>query len=238
MYESTWSEECSSHSPFLVLHGPDGPQAQQEVVAGDQRQIHDLSGSSEKPVSRVAVRQWQLLSGQHDLVGERRFPQRCSGLRQPLCQIEGEANSAPGIEQQRLPGRDGRKPQFIGGVPQLGSDARIEPGRCLQGPKPDVGVEKKVHSRSASISVWSITGATMSPKICMLSFMEPIQAPPPASGEAGTTSATGLPKRVIRRGFLVCRTRSRRARHLALNSEMATSSMVILLTMTLYHGRN
>ena len=28
-----------------VLHGPDGPQAQQEVVAGDQRQIHDLSRS-------------------------------------------------------------------------------------------------------------------------------------------------------------------------------------------------
>ena len=38
-----------------VLHGPDGPQAQQEVVAGDQRQIHDLSRSREKPVSRVAV---------------------------------------------------------------------------------------------------------------------------------------------------------------------------------------
>ena len=72
-----------------VLHGPDGSQTQQEVVAGDQRQIHDLSRSREKPVSRVAERQWQLLSGQHDLVGERRFPQRRGGLRQPLCQIEG-----------------------------------------------------------------------------------------------------------------------------------------------------
>src|ERR1019366_2050309 len=157
---------CGSHRRPSVLHGPDGSQTQQEVVAGDQRQIHGLSRSREKPVSRVAVRQWQLLSGQHDLVGERRCPQRRSGLRQPLCQIEGEANSAPGIEQQRLPGRDGRKPQFIGGVPQLGSDARIQPGRCLQGPKPDVGVEEKFHSRSAFISVSSITGATMSPKIC------------------------------------------------------------------------
>ena len=52
-----------------VLHGPEGPQAQQEVVTGDQCQIHDLSRSREKPVSRVAVRQWQLLSGQHDRVG-------------------------------------------------------------------------------------------------------------------------------------------------------------------------
>ena len=39
-----------------VLHGPDSPQAQQEVVAGDQRQIHDLSRGREKPVSRAAVR--------------------------------------------------------------------------------------------------------------------------------------------------------------------------------------
>jgi len=72
------------------------------------RQIHDLSRGREKPVSRVAMRQGQLLSGQHDLVGKRRFPQRRCGLRQPLCQIDGEANPAPGIEQQRLPGRDGR----------------------------------------------------------------------------------------------------------------------------------
>src|ERR1035438_3680962 len=47
-----------------------------------------------------------------------------------------------------------------------------------------------------------------------------------ASGEGGTTSATDFPKSVIRRGLLVFRTRSSRARHLALNSEMATSSMV------------
>jgi carbonic anhydrase/acetyltransferase-like protein (isoleucine patch superfamily) len=57
-----------------------------------------------------------------------------NGLRQPLCQIEGEANPATGIEQQRLPGGDGRKPQFIGGVPQLSSDARIQTGWCLQCP--------------------------------------------------------------------------------------------------------
>ena len=43
------------------------------------------SRSSEKPVSRVAVRQWQLLSGQHDLVGKRRFPQRRRGFSQPPC---------------------------------------------------------------------------------------------------------------------------------------------------------
>jgi hypothetical protein len=45
------------------------------------------------------------------------------------------------------------------------------------------------------------------------------------SGEGGTTSATGFPNRVIRSGFFVCRTRSSKARHFALNSEMATSSI-------------
>lgn len=63
----------------------------------------------------------------------------------------------------------------------------------------------------------------MSPTMCIVSFMDPIQLSCPVSGEGGTISATGLPKRVTRRGFLVWRTCSSRARHLALNSEMATS---------------
>ena len=40
-------------------------------------------------MSRVHVGQGQLLGGQHDLVGERRFQQRRGGLRQLLCQIYG-----------------------------------------------------------------------------------------------------------------------------------------------------
>ena len=77
----------------------------QEVVAGGERQIHDLSRNNHKPVSRVAVRQWLLLGGQHDLVGERYFPQRPCGLRQPLCQINVEANPDPSIERHGLVGR-------------------------------------------------------------------------------------------------------------------------------------
>jgi len=48
------------------------------------------------------VRQWQLLGGQHDFVSERRLRQRRCGLGQPLCQIDGEANPALGIERQDL----------------------------------------------------------------------------------------------------------------------------------------
>jgi hypothetical protein len=45
------------------------------------------------------------------------------------------------------------------------------------------------------------------------------------SGDGGTISATGLPKRVTRWGFLVWRTCPSSARHLALNSEMTTYFM-------------
>jgi hypothetical protein len=58
-------------------------------------------------------------------VGERRFSQRRRGLGQPLCQIDGKANSPPCVEQQRLPGRDGRKPQLISGVAEFFSDSGI-----------------------------------------------------------------------------------------------------------------
>jgi len=47
--------------PFAqFFHGSGGSQTQQIVAAGDERQIHDVSRSKrEKPVNRVAVRQWQ-----------------------------------------------------------------------------------------------------------------------------------------------------------------------------------
>lgn len=45
-------------------------------------------------------------------------------------------------------------------------------------------------------------------------------------GDGGTTSATGLPKRVTRIGLRVLRTSSRMPRHLALNLDMAISFII------------
>jgi len=56
----------------------------------------------------------------------------------------------------------------------------------------------------------------------MMSAVEPSQAPAFLSRDAGTTSATGWPKRVMRSGCFVLRTCSSKAEHLALNSEIAT----------------
>ena len=68
-----WLRRASPGPVFSVLHRRDSPQTELIAVAGDKHQIHDLRRSSEKPVSRVAVRQEQLL-GQQDLVGGRVLP--------------------------------------------------------------------------------------------------------------------------------------------------------------------
>src|SRR5258706_10980212 len=73
---------------------------------------------------------------------------------------------------------------------------------------------------------------TMSPTMRPVPAMHPSRLPLGFSGDGGTTSATGLPKRVTRIDLRVLRTSSKMPRHLALNSEMATSFISCL-----YHGQ-
>ncbi len=63
---------------------------------GNQRQIHDLSRCSEKPIGWVTVRQWQLLGGQYNLVAERRLPLRRGSLRQAVLSDRRGGVSCPG----------------------------------------------------------------------------------------------------------------------------------------------
>src|SRR5437899_4764044 len=87
--------------------------------------------------------------------------------------------------------------------------------RVLQAPQPDVGIEQESQSRNASQSSGSVAGGTMSPRISILSRIEPIQSPDAASGEGGRTSATGLPNLVTLIRRLVLCNCSNVARHLA-----------------------
>jgi len=66
----------------------------------------------------------------------------------------------------------------------------------------------------------------MSPMILAVPTILPSRRPSDFPGDGGTTSATGLPKRVTRIGRRVLRTSSRMPRHLALNSEIAISFML------------
>ena len=75
----------------------------------------------------------------------------------------------------------------------------------------------------------------MSPRICAVPFMQPSQRFG-RRGAGGTISATGFPKRVTRMGFRVRRTPSSTARQVALNLEMAISSMTPVLQNILYYG--
>jgi hypothetical protein len=62
--------------------------------------------------------------------------------------------------------------------------------------------------------------------ILIESFIDPIHFALSITAAGGTISATGVPERVTRIGVFVYCTRSRIAKQLAWNSEMAISSMI------------
>jgi hypothetical protein len=76
----------------------------------------------------------------------------------------------------------------------------------------------------------------MSPTMWAVPAMEPSQRFFLCFREGGTTSATGLPNLVTRIGRRVLRTRSRTPRQVALNLEIAISSMVLAYTMTIVNA--
>src|SRR6202790_5102751 len=78
----------------------------------------------------------------------------------------------------------------------------------------------------------SMTGETISPTISAVPIMSPRNLRL-RSGPAGMTSATGTPCRVMRKGWRVLLTCSMSPRHLALNFEMGTSRMTIILTIVI-----
>src|SRR5258708_11746995 len=129
------------------------------------------------------------------------------------------------MEKHRFPNAHRRQPELVLGIAQFPSDAATQPFRLTDAPIPDVSIQKQFHSRNAFQSSKLPVGPTMSPRIFTEPAMLPSQLLRRGFGVGGTTSATGSPKRVTRTGMRVLRTCSRMPRHLALNSEMATSFM-------------
>src|SRR5680860_1235687 len=76
-------------------------------------------------------------------------------------------------------------------------------------------------SRVAPIPFHRLPGKTMSPTMCAVPASEPSLRLTSAGREAGTISAMGCPRLVMRTGRPVRRTSSRTARQVALNSDIA-----------------
>ena len=101
---------------------------------------------------------------------------------------------------------------------ELTQNSSPKPSGIAQTPQPDIVSSR--NSIAQNLPLIFIGGRrNMSPVILIVFFIDPIQALRSSTAVGGTTSATGLPKRVMRMVFWVERTRSITARHLALNSE-------------------
>src|SRR5690606_17687721 len=138
----------------------------------------------------------------------------------PLPGIDVENDPAPLDEHEKLPRRDRREPDLVAGRAQGPRDPPRESLGLHLAPDPDVRVQQEPHffdADSTDQSPGPVAGATMSPVMRPVPRIEPSHSAPRAGGDGGTTSATGLPKRVIWIGLPVRRTRARTARHVALN---------------------
>src|SRR6266852_2340234 len=120
---------------------------------------------------------------------------------------------------------------------QLPKDACGQLLSIADEPKPNVSIQEELQSCRASHSSSSLAGEIMSPRNFIEPSSEPIQAERSWTDDGGTTSATGLPWRVMQIGFLVLRTCSSKARHLALNCEIGISSMATHLVKIIDHGQ-
>jgi len=127
-----------------------------------------------------------------------------------------------------LPNGNGREKQLILRRPDGPSDRIAQPLWPAYCADPDVGIEQELHNiflrRFLSPSK-APTGPTISPTISVHSRMPP-RTRFFGAGSAGTTSAIGLPCRVIRTGLRVLRTDSSTDKHVALNLVTAISCMI------------
>src|SRR5579859_1373354 len=175
-----------------------------------------------------------------DAPSQRRFDERqvLHGLLEPFPEVLSEFDPSFLEEDRDFPDTDRRQEALVIRIRQLPRYFGSQLFRRGVIPDPNVCVEQKPHldffsgahsdsgsgSWAASQSDMSPMGPTISPKISM------VPIPPPSriarlTPPGGLISAMGWPKRVTRIGCPVFRTRSRTARQVALNFEMAISSM-------------
>src|SRR5260370_13965508 len=152
-------------------------------------------------------------------------------IPEPLAKIFLELNSLFLQENDRLPHAHRGQKTIVPWIGQFPNHLRTDFVRFEVAPEPNMRVQQQFHSvlpgffsstssgsRAPSQSDSSPIGPTISPRITA------VPAPPPSriflTALAGAISAMGWPNRLTRIGSPVLRTRSRTARHVALNCEI------------------
>src|SRR5437879_7851964 len=126
---------------------------------------------------------------------------------------------------------DRRQPELIEWVLELCRDPLRQPGGLQETPEENVRVGEKLQDPKASHSLSGTGGETMSPVILPVALKEPNQEAGLLGGGGGTICAIGSPLRVTRIGLPVRFTLANRARQVALNLEIETSSSMAYLLL-------
>ena len=159
-------------------------------------------------------------------LGERAFARAGGGSRQPFCQVFVNLESALVVQRESHLGTDRREPKFVAFVFQLLQNPSPVLDRSASTTRCGYQVAASIAQDLPIIFIGGRRNDVVPDLHRILHRSDPRQASSTEVG--GTTSATGFPKRVTRIGVFVDRTRSSTARHLALNSEMATSCRAFL----------
>jgi hypothetical protein len=194
----------------------------QATIDGDQSQVVYQCRRSQEVVSRVTMGQRHLMTGQGDLLVQRRLLDWKLRLCpcHPLTQGGVQTDAAPCGQHAEFPDRDGREPTGVSCVVEYLSETRRQTSRTDEIPKPNMRIQQKgCHRRTSQSS--SGSGASISSTSAAVPAIQPNPlAAGGGDGGAGSTCAIGTPCFVMRRGSPVLRTRANTARHVALNLEM------------------
>src|SRR5439155_6985481 len=178
-------------------------------------------------VGRIAMRKTDFGNFQRNFIRQGSFTidRLRERSRYPGIDIVVQFDATLCNKDRQFPNANRREPQLIFFVVDGLGHFLTQSVRGGGIPNPNVSVEQQSHFLSTSQSSESQTGETISPLIRAVPTIAPNRFPLRPEIEGGATSATGSPKRVTSIGFRVRRTRSSTSRQVALNLEIAISSI-------------
>ena len=118
------------------------------LIGRQKRQSVDNGGRGEKPIGRILMGKIDAPTHQCDGMCESGFPKwdRVQQALNPSGGIRLELNTFFLCQEMHFPQRDGRQPEFVVQIFQLGSRLRRKMIRFKHAPEKDVGIEQELHA--------------------------------------------------------------------------------------------